>query len=101
MQVFSDMCDQLHITPNNAHGTFVTIVGELFRDDVRWGRVVALFAFAGCLAVQCVEKEMPVLVDQVVEWTAAYVDVHLTSWVQQHGNWVRDGRGGVWECWVT
>ena len=87
-QVFDDMCQQLHITPNNAQATFVTIINELFSDGIKWGRVVALFAFAGALAVQCVEKEMPLLVDQVVDWTVAYIDGHLMSWILQNGDWV-------------
>ena len=42
----------------------------------------------GALAVQCVEKEMPLLVDQVVDWTVSYVDGHLASWIIQNGDWV-------------
>jgi len=87
-QVFDDMCNQLHITPNNAQATFVTIVNELFSDGIKWGRIVALFAFSGALAVQCVQKEMPLLVDQVVDWTVAYIDGHLMSWIIQNGDWV-------------
>jgi len=87
-QVFDDMCNQLHITPNNAQATFVTIVNELFSDGIKWGRIVALFAFSGALAVQCVQKEMPLLVEQVVDWTVAYIDGHLMSWIIQNGDWV-------------
>jgi Apoptosis regulator proteins, Bcl-2 family len=87
-QVFNEMCQQLHITPNNAQATFFTIINELFSDGIRWGRVVALFSFSGALSVQCVEKEMPVLVDQVVDWTVAYIEGHLMSWILQNGNWV-------------
>jgi hypothetical protein len=86
-QVFSEMCRQLHVTPNNAHSTYDTVVGELFSDGISWGRVVALIAFAGSLAVECVEKEMPSLVDHVVTWTSQYIDSHLTSWIRQNGNW--------------
>lgn len=88
-QVFQEMCKQLDIRPNNAEQTFITTVSELFRDGVKWGRIVALFAFSGSLAVECVEKEMPLLVDQVVDWTENYIDTHLHSWIQQNGNWVR------------
>lgn len=88
LQVFDDMCNQLHITPNNAQATFVTIINELFSDGIKWGRIVALFAFSGALAVQCVEKEMPLLVEQVVDWTVAYIDAHLMSWIVQNGDWV-------------
>ena len=89
-QVFNEMCQQLHITPNNAEATFATIVGELFSDGIKWGRIVALFSFGGCLAVECVQKEMPNLVDQVLEWTTRYVDLNLMPWIQQNGGWVRN-----------
>ena len=89
-EVFQQMCNQLHITPNTAHPTFTAIVNELFSDGVKWGRVVALFSFGGSLAVQCVEKEMPPLVDQIVEWVAGYVDNRLQSWITEHGGWVRN-----------
>ena len=87
-EVFSEMCNQLHITPHTAHPTFTAIVNELFSDGVRWGRVVALFSFGGSLAVQCIEKEMPPLVDQIVDWVVAYVDTQLQSWIDEHGGWV-------------
>src|SRR6218665_399090 len=48
-QVFQEMCKQLDIRPNNAEETFMTTVSELFRDGVKWGRIVALFAFSGSL----------------------------------------------------
>lgn len=87
-EVFQQMCNQLHITPNTAYPTFTAIVNELFSDGVKWGRIVALFSFGGSLAVQCVEKEMPPLVDQIVDWVSAYVDNRLQSWINEHGGWV-------------
>ena len=41
-------------------------------------RVVALFSFGGSLAVACIEKEMPLLVDQIVDWVQNYVDTKLS-----------------------
>lgn len=87
-EVFEEMCNQLHITPNNAQPTFVAIVNELYSDGVRWGRVVALFAYGGALAVHCVRREMPPLVDHIVDWISSYVDTHLKQWIQDHGGWV-------------
>ena len=87
-EVFQEMCNQLHITPNTAHATFVGIVNELFSDGIKWGRVVALFSFGGALAVQCVQREMPPLVDNIVDWVTQYVDTSLSSWINNHGNWV-------------
>jgi len=52
------------------------------------GRIVALFAFSGALTVQCIQKEMPLLVEQVVDWTVTYTDGHFMSWIVQNGDWV-------------
>lgn len=87
-EVFQGMTDQLHLTPNTARGTFTTIVNELFSDGIRWGRIVALVAFGGALAVQCIQKEMPGLVTEVVDWVAEYINMHLMSWIQEQGGWV-------------
>ena len=87
-EVFQEMSNQIHITPNTAHPTFTAIVNELFSDGIKWGRIVALFSFGGSLAVQCIEKEMPLLVDQIVDWVTIYIDTNLASWITQHGSWV-------------
>ena len=87
--VFQEMCNQLHITENTAQPTFTAIINELFSDGVRWGRVVALFSFAGCMAVQCMQKEMPALVSQIVVWVTNYINNQLNTWITEQGGWVR------------
>lgn len=87
-QVFDGMCQQLHITPSNAKATFTTIVDELFSDGVKWGRIVALVSFAGCMGVECSRKpELHGLVDDVYHWTASYLDNQLYSWISDNGGW--------------
>ena len=88
--IFDDMCNQLHITPSTAYPTFIAIVNELYSDGIKWGRVVALFAFGGALAVHCVDNEMPDLVDSIVDWVSTYVDTNLHSWIVENGGWVRE-----------
>lgn len=86
-QVFDEMCNkQLDVTSH----TFEATANELFRNGINWGRVVALFAFSGSLAVECVQNEKPHLVDKVIQWAADYTDAHLQPWIQQSGSWVRD-----------
>ena len=87
-EVFEEMSSQLHVTPNNAQQTFHGVVGELFNDEVNWGRIVALFSFGATLAVQCVENDMPELVDQLIDWITQYLDDNLYSWIQEHNGWV-------------
>ncbi|XP_005103752.1 bcl-2-like protein 2 [Aplysia californica] len=84
---FDDMIGQLHVTEDNAHDTFSSIVSETFSDGVNWGRIVALFGFAGRFAVQCFENNLPHVVDNIVEWVTAYVDNNLSTWMSSHNNW--------------
>jgi hypothetical protein len=87
-QVFHEACGQMFLTPDSAQGMFMTAVQTLFADgSINWGRVIALFAFGGCVAAQCIEKEMPGLVEPVITWVSQYIDSHLTSWILEHGGW--------------
>ena len=88
-QVFQNMCSQLDITPQNIRNTFLCTANELYTgQEIKWGRIVALFAFAGCLAADCVAKGMPDQVDQVLELTTDYINHNLMSWISQNGHWV-------------
>ena len=87
-RAFSDLSSQLHITPATAYQSFESVMDEVFRDGVNWGRVVGLFAFGGALCVECVEKEMSSLVGRIAEWMTVYLDVHIQPWIQTQGGWV-------------
>ncbi|XP_064884088.1 bcl-2-like protein 1 isoform X1 [Oncorhynchus nerka] len=87
-RAFSDLCSQLHITPATAYHSFESVMDEVFRDGVNWGRVVGLFAFGGALCVECVEKDMSHLVTRIADWMATYLDNHIQPWIQSQGGWV-------------
>lgn len=85
---FSDMCQQLHVTQNTAYSTFLAVINELFSDQtINWGRIVALFSFSGALSLQSVEREMPHLVDNIVDWAYTYLIANLDDWIRTHGGW--------------
>ncbi|ESO82074.1 hypothetical protein LOTGIDRAFT_198249 [Lottia gigantea] len=84
---FEDMVNQLEITPGIAYQTFRSVVSELFSDGVNWGRIVALFTFGGSICVQCVENNMPHVVDNVVDWVTTYCDNDLKPWIDSHNSW--------------
>ena len=89
---FSDLPSQLAITPATAYGSFESVMDEVFRDSINWGRIVSLFAFGGALCVECVEKEMSHMVPRVAEWMIRYLDNHIDPWIQLHGGWVSSRR---------
>ncbi|KAJ0036447.1 hypothetical protein NQD34_005124 [Periophthalmus magnuspinnatus] len=88
-RAFSDLHRQLHITPATAYQSFESVMDEVFRDGVNWGRVVGLFAFGGALAVECVDKEMSTLVARIVTWMTVYLDEHIQDWIDLQGGWAR------------
>ncbi|XP_041745087.1 bcl-2-like protein 1 [Coregonus clupeaformis] len=88
-RAFSDLASQLHITPATAYHSFESVMDEVFRDGVNWGRVVGLFAFGGALCVECVEKDMSPLVARIADWMTTYLDNHIQPWIQSQGGWDR------------
>ncbi|KAL4593432.1 bcl-2-like protein 1-like, partial [Arapaima gigas] len=92
-RAFTDLSSQLHITPATAYQSFESVMNEVFRDDVNWGRIVGLFAFGGALCVECVEKEMSHLVGRIADWMTVYLDNNIQPWIEGQGGWVSDGHG--------
>lgn len=86
-QAFSDLSSQLDITPDTAYHSFKSVMDEVFKDGVNWGRVVGLFAFGGVLCVECVEKDSSELVSRIADWMTMYLDEHISPWIQSQGGW--------------
>lgn len=87
-QAFSDLSTQLDITPDTAYHSFKSVMDEVFKDGVNWGRVVGLFAFGGVLCVECVEKDTSELVSRIADWMTMYLDEHINLWIESQGGWV-------------
>lgn len=104
-QAFSDLSSQLDVTPDTAYHSFKSVMDELFKDGVNWGRIVGLFAFGGVLCVECVEKNMSELVSRIADWMTMYLDEHISPWIQSQGGWVsRQGMNSTFSfiyCIVT
>ncbi|XP_054473203.1 bcl-2-like protein 1 [Anoplopoma fimbria] len=86
-QAFSDLSSQVDITPDTAYHSFKSVMDEVFKDGVNWGRVVGLFAFGGVLCLECIEKDMSELVSRIADWMTLYLDEHISAWIQSQGGW--------------
>ncbi|OUC46612.1 Bcl-2-like protein 1 domain protein [Trichinella nativa] len=82
---FKSMSETLQISPTTAYPTFLAICDQLFNDGIRWGRIVALYAFGGSLSLQCVRNNMPELVSSIADWLAMYTETHLSQWIIENG----------------
>ncbi|XP_041836264.1 bcl-2-like protein 1 [Melanotaenia boesemani] len=86
-QGFSDLSLQLDITPHTAYHSFKSVLDEVFKDGVNWGRIVGLFAFGGVLCVECAERNMSELVSRIADWMTIYLDEQISPWIHSQGGW--------------
>ena len=93
------LCHKLNISRSTVYATFAEIASEVFSDGVNWGRIVALYAFGGKLALYCERNDMKDLVDSVTDWTGTYVGRH-SEWIESNGGWV-SGKGSFPRIFVT
>lgn len=90
---FARVCDELNVNVSTAYAQFKDLADELFRDQqnghqgVSWGRIAALIAFSGRLALHCATHDMVDMVPSVIGWTARYLDGNLHGWMGEHNNW--------------
>lgn len=84
---FAEMSQQMHFTPNTAQRRFTSVIEELFRDGVNWGRIVAFFEFGGTMCVESMNREMSAQVDNIASWMTEYLNGPLQTWIQENGGW--------------
>lgn len=80
-----DICFELQITEAKLKDTFQTISDELFRDEIKWGRIVSFVAFSGALVLYCAEHGMQSKVQNLLEWIDQYVTDNLSPWISLNG----------------
>ena len=72
-----------------AQTTFFEIGDQLFEDSINWGRIITFYAFAVEVAEFFLQKGAENMVNNVVSWTAMFVEQKLGSWIKHEGGWVR------------
>ena len=85
-ELFKTMMVELKLTTSSAASTFMVVAEGIFRTGINWGRIVALFCFAGEVAVFCSQYRI-VKVEDVVGWLSQFVCETLAEWVKESGGW--------------
>ncbi|XP_065829181.1 apoptosis regulator Bcl-2-like [Oscarella lobularis] len=73
---YDDMC-----TGDVKREQFAVVVTDLFRSGVVWGRVMALFAYVGAVAVQCRQTNQEAVVERLGAWTDDVFRGRLGRWI--------------------
>lgn len=88
--LFASLIQQLNLTDKDLDCQFLENVADrMFSDEqFNWGRIVAFYSFAGCLARHCVENHMnrqwP---EKIASKTGRYIAEKATTWIMKHGGW--------------
>lgn len=75
-----------------------TIARDLFRTDITWGKVVALFAITGGLALDCVRQGHAEFVPKLIESMADVIEDELVVWISENGGWVNHNWNACFLC---
>jgi len=90
--LYTDVLQQLNVRSvgeTDLHGLFTNVALEMFSGGIiTWAKIVALFAFAGGVAVDCVLAGSPMHVSRVKSWMSEFVQVQLMQWIKLQGGWI-------------
>ncbi|XP_020778972.1 bcl-2-related ovarian killer protein homolog B-like [Boleophthalmus pectinirostris] len=67
---------------------FIGVATEIFSTGITWGKVVAMYAVAGALAVDCVRQGHVNSVHVIVDGLGQFVRKYLVHWLKRRGGWV-------------
>jgi hypothetical protein len=86
---FDESASSLPISQETMYFTFLGVAEELFGQGRKasFGRLVAFYCFIGSLTIDCKRLNFPHLIRPLLEWTAAYVDQRLETFMANNNGW--------------
>jgi BCL2-like 1 (apoptosis regulator Bcl-X) len=88
--LFTSFAKRLARTPDQTSEAFVGVSDELFLNGcVTWNRIIALYAFAGRLALYFQENNMHKLAQNVPQNMTQSIAGKVAPFVRRSGGWVR------------
>ncbi|TRY91733.1 hypothetical protein DNTS_018978 [Danionella cerebrum] len=66
---------------------FLSVATDITAMGITWGKVVAIYAVAAGLAVDCVRQGHPVMVHTIVDSLGEFVRRSLVPWLKKRGGW--------------
>lgn len=89
--LYRNMARQLNISvamESMVSDAFIGVATEIFSTGITWGKVVAMYAVAGALAVDCVRQGHPTTIHIIVDSLGQFVRKFLAPWLKRRGGWV-------------
>ncbi|KAG5280183.1 hypothetical protein AALO_G00085940 [Alosa alosa] len=89
--IYRDVAKQLNIlvdVESMVSDAFFTVAMEISSSGMTWGKVVAVYALAGALAVDCVRQGHTDMIYTIVDSMGVFAYKGLAPWLIQQGGWV-------------
>lgn len=67
---------------------FISVSSEILSEGINWARIVALFAFAGALTMECFKKDKKDFVAEIDNWMFEFAALNMVEWIKRKGGWV-------------
>lgn len=90
-KLYMHVARQLKVTLKNEViicDIFRSFCRTLFKTGVSWPKIIALFAFAGGIVIDCIKDRKAEFTGTVVYCIKAYVEDNLMGWIIEQGGWV-------------
>lgn len=89
--LYRNVARQLNISvamENMVSDAFIGVATEIFSTGITWGKVVAMYAVAGALAVDCVRQGHVNTAHVIVDSLGQFVRKYLVHWLKRRGGWM-------------
>ena len=78
-------------TDQSVASTMSNISREIIRHgEITWSKIVAIYAVAGGIAVDCVRQGKPEFLPMIQRALADFLEEDLAIWIQSNGDWVNN-----------
>jgi len=83
---FQEMLATLNLTADNIEQTYDSIMYEMFKDKVNWGKIITFVGFTAHFCVHCARSNsLRQKVPNVLDWADGVMNDQLQSWIEAQG----------------
>lgn len=85
---FADMLNTLALEDSNLKRTYNTIVDEMFKEHIHWGRIVTFIVFTSNMVLYCARsRSLKHRVPEIMTWTDTVMNEKMHRWIEEQGGW--------------
>lgn len=85
---FADLLNTLALDDSNLKNTYETIIDEMFKGHIHWGRIVTFIVFTSNVVLYCARsRSLKHRVPEILMWTDVAMQEKMHRWIKEQGGW--------------